>query len=199
MNQPARSSVLLLALAGLGSALFTVIVASAGYLQRISVGLNFGIALAVYFVWYEGYRRWKKMLGFIFACAAAFPAASAAGFPLLIVFPMHASMSSDRLDFPIPIFFAAGCIGAFIVLAAGSFLLGPRRFTWKFLGTLSLWSLGGGFLGVIGTPTDVISTHGYNHMFLLFLVWQPGVAILLGLLLGRERRALPEPSPVANS
>src|SRR6266550_1681133 len=176
-NQPARSSVMLLALAGLGSALFTVMVTLAGYSLRTSEGLDFGVALAAYFVWYEGYRNSIKLIAF----------------PLLIVF---ASMSSDTIE--MPILFGWGCVGAFIVLAAGIFLFSPRSVTWKSLAMVSLWSLGGGVLGAIAIVPDAVLQHRNNYPWFL-LIWQPGAAMMLGLLLERERRALPKPLLTSNS
>ncbi len=192
-NQPARSSVMLLALAGLGSALFTVMVTLAGYSLRTSEGLDFGVALAAYFVWYEGYRNSIKLLAFICACIAAHRAAVLIAFPLLIVF---ASMSSDTIE--MPILFGWGCVGAFIVLAAGIFLFSPRSVTWKSLAMVSLWSLGGGVLGAIAIVPDAVLQHRNNYPWFL-LIWQPGAAMLLGLLLERERRALPKPLLTSNS
>lgn len=53
-----------------------------------------------------------------------------------------------------------------------------------------LWSIGGGILGLVGGAADAIRTEGtYNQMLFLFLLWQPGVAILLGLLLRQQRQA----------
>jgi FtsH-binding integral membrane protein len=192
MNQPARSSVMLLALAGLGSALFTVMVTLAGYSLRTSEGLDFGVALAAYFVWYEGYRDSIKLLAFICACIAAHFVAALIAFLLLFVF---VSMSRDTIE--MPIYFGWGCVGAFIVLAAGIFLFSPRSISWKSLTLISLWSLGGGVLGAIA-----VGPYAVRSKYLWFfppLVWQPGTAMLLGLLLERERRAMPKPSPAANS
>lgn len=142
MSKPARSSVMLLALAGLGSALFTVMVTLAGYSLRTSEGLDFGVALAAYFVWYEGYRDSIKLLAFICACITAHFVAALIAFLLLFVF---VSMSPDTIE--MPIYFGWGCAGAFIVLAAGIFLFSPRSITWKSLAMILLWSLGGGVLG----------------------------------------------------
>jgi len=179
---------MLLAAAGLGSALFTVMVDFAGYGQRVSVGLTFGVALAAYFVWYERYRNSARMAVFVAACTVAFDASMYAVFPLMILFPINHSMSSARVDIPMSVFFGAGYVGAFIVLASGVFLFSARKPASKSLGIVALWSLGGGFLAVIGAAADGIRTRGvYNSFLLLTLVWQPGAATLLGLLLEQER------------
>lgn len=144
MAQPPRNSIPLLALAGLGSALFTLVVASAGFSERISVGFIFGIALAAYFVWYEGYRDSAKMAAFVGACTVAFPAALSSVVPLMIVFQVHVSMVSGKVDTPMPVFFGAGCIGALIVLAAGILLIGSQRVTRNFLGVIVFGPLAAG-------------------------------------------------------
>jgi hypothetical protein len=176
---------MLLAAAGLGSALFTGMVEFAGYGQRVSEGLTFGVALAAYFVWYERYRNSVRMAVFVVACTMAFVVSLYAVFPLIILFPINHSMSSSSLDVPLPVFFGVGYVGAFIILAAGVFLFSPPGSTSKSLRRVALWSLGGGFLGVIcGAVAGV-----YHSFPLLTLVWQPGVATLLGLLLEQKRKA----------
>jgi|HubBroStandDraft_6_1064221.scaffolds.fasta_scaffold882075_1 hypothetical protein len=180
---------MLLAAAGLGSGLFTGMVEFAGYSQRVSVGLTFGVALAAYFVWYERYRNSARMALFVVACTMAFDVSLYAVFPLIILFPINHSMSSSALDIPMPVFFGVGYVGTFIILAAGVFLITPPASTSKFLRTVALWSLGGGFLAVIGATVAGI----YNSFPLLTLVWQPGVATLLGLMLEQKRKALLKP------
>jgi hypothetical protein len=172
------------------------VVTLAGYSLRISEGLDFGVALAAYFVRYEGHRNSIKLLAFICACIAAhFVAAligGAIGFLLLFVFGL---MSPDTIE--MPSYFGWGCAGGFIVLGAGIYLFSPRSITWKSLAMVSLWSLGGGVLRAIA-----VVPYAFRSKYVWFfppLVWQPGAAMLLGLLLERERRAVPKPSPAANS
>ncbi len=191
MNQPIRSSLVALAVAGLGSALPTAIVPLKADVGEFSIGFVFGVALAFYFVVWERLSNLATIALFICVCTAAFPAAEYAAMKLETLFPVNGSMGSARLDIPMPVFFGAGCVGAFLVLAAGLFVYGPRTINWKSLGMVLLWSIGGGFLGVLGGGADGILTHGtYNKMLLLFLIWQPGAAVLLGLLLNRERKVL---------
>ncbi len=191
MNQPIRSSLVALAVAGLCSALPTAAVTLKADFAEFSVGFVFGVALAFYFVVWERYSNPAKIALFIIVCTAAFPAAQHSAWELYRDFPSKLSMGSARLDIPMPVFFGAGCAGAFLVLAAGLFLFGPRNIDWKSLGMVLLWSIGGGFLGVLGAGADSILNHGTsNKMSLLFLIWQPGAAVLLGLLLNRERKAL---------
>ncbi len=191
MNQPTRSSFVLLAAAGLVSAAFTLVDPFKADVAQFAVGFVFGAALAVYFAIYEGHRNPAKIAAFICACTAAFPLSESAAFRLVELFHVNGSMGSARLDIPMPVFFGAGFMGAFPVLAAGVFLFGRRNMTWASLGKALLWSIGGGFLGVVGGGADGFLTHGtYHKMLLLFLIWQPGAAVLLGLLLNREREAL---------
>lgn len=158
------------------------------------MGFTFGVALAAYFVWYEGQRNAARVAGFVCACAAAFLAALRSAGPLMAVFGIEAATESGRVKIPMSAFFAGGCVGALIVLAAGVFLLGPQKNIGRSIGMIVLWSLGGGFLGVIGAAVDVIRTDGVGgSMYPLFIVWQPGVAALLGLLLEQERRLATEP------
>src|SRR5260370_32585633 len=146
MNQPIRSSLVALAVAGLCSALPTAAVTLKADFAEFSVGFVFGVALAFYFVVWERYSNPAKIALFIIVCTAAFPAAQHSAWELYRDFPSKLSMGSARLDIPMPVFFGAGCAGAFLVLAAGLFLFGPRNIDWKSLGMGLLWSIGGGFL-----------------------------------------------------
>src|SRR5260370_42456859 len=109
MNQTIKSSVVLRALAGLGAALLSAMVMSVHNFELLFVGFVFGIALAGYFVVYEGYRNWAKVVGFVCACTAAYAAAVFFAFLLEAHFPHDgSSMGSAKLDIPISVFFGAG-------------------------------------------------------------------------------------------
>lgn len=197
MNPPLKSSLLLLAIAGLASAGFTLAEFVRGDLGQYSVGFVFGLALVIYFVLREGLRNPAKMIAFLAACTVAYEASVSIAVGLERIFPANDDMGSARLDIPMPVFFGAGCVGAFIVLAAGLFLFVPRETSWKSIGRVLLWSLGGGVLGVLGGGADGLRTRGtYHNSFLLYLVWQPGAAALLGLVLNRERKLLTAPSQI---
>lgn len=194
MNPTIKSSLPLLAIAGLASAAFTLANFVHGDLGQFSVGFTFGLALVVYFVLCEGVRNPAKIVAFLAACTAAYIASVSSGFGLESTFPAEGNMGSG-MNIPMPVFFGSGCVGAFIVLAAGLFLFGPREIGWNSIGRVLLWSLGGGALGVLGGGTDGLRTWGTSHeFFLLYLVWQPGAASLLGYLLNRERKLLAAPS-----
>jgi len=190
----------LLATTGLASAVLTLVVPFKTDFTEFTVGFVFGVALVVYFVFYEGHRNPAKIAAFVCVCTAAFPLSESVAYRLVEIFHVNASMGSARLDIPMPVFFGAGLIGALPVLAAGMFLFGPRNMSWASLGRVLLWSIGGGFLGVLGGGADGILTHGtYNKMPLLFIIWQPGAALLLGLLLIRDRETLAVPSTVGST
>jgi hypothetical protein len=196
MKQPIGISIMLLAVAGLGSALLTV----SGILKGdvagfLGIGFLFGGALAVYFVVCENYRRPAKIAGFICACTAAFPASVLSIFPLMAEFPTQDTMSSPKIDFPAPEYFGAGCVGAFVVLAAGVFSFGRRNLNWTSTRRILLLTIGGGLLGVAGGRAGSARTNGtYHDMVLLFLIWQPGAAMLLGALLKWEMEPRAAPS-----
>jgi hypothetical protein len=197
MNSPIKSSLPLLAIAGLVSTAFTLTEFVRGDFGQYSVGCAFGLALAIYFVLREGVRNPAKIVAFLAACTAAYAASMSSGFELVGIFPANGDMGSGRWDIPMPAFFGAGCVGAFIVLAAGVFLFGPHDIGWNSIGRVLLWSLGGGVLGVLGGGADGLRTQGtFNKFLLLFLVWQPGAAALLGWLLNHERKLLTAPSQV---
>ena len=199
MKQRTRNSLALLATSGLASAVLTLVVPFKADFAEFTVGFVFGVALAIYFVFYEGHRNPAKIAAFICVCTAAFPLSESVAYRLVEIFHVNASMGSARLDIPMPVFFGAGLIGALSVLAGGMFLFGPRSMSWASLGRVLLWSIGGGFLGVLGGRADGILTHGtYNKMPLLFIIWQPGAALLLGLLLIRDRETLAVPSTVGS-
>src|SRR5260370_36481745 len=129
--------------------------------ELIFVGFVFGIALAGYFVVYEGYRNWAKVVGFVCACTAAYAAAVFFAFWLETNFPHDgSSMGSAKLDIPMSVFFGAGFVGAVIVFSAGVFLFGSRNVGWKSLGQVLLWSIGGGVLGAVGGGAGGIRTDG---------------------------------------
>lgn len=197
MNPPIKSSLVLLAIAGLASAALTLGNFIPGDLGQYSVGFTFGLALTIYFVLREGVRNPAKIFAFLAACTAAYQAAVSTAVGMDRIFPATGSMGSARLDIPMPVFFGAGCVGAFLVLAAGLFLFGPRDISGDSIAKVLLWSLGGGLLGVLGGGADSLRTKGtYQNFFLLYLVWQPGAAALLGWLLNRERNLLTSPSPI---
>jgi hypothetical protein len=187
MNQQGKRSFVLLGLTALASGLLCQLVG----LYMLSAGLIFGVALAVYFVWYEHYRSAARVVAFVLASAAAFPLALNAVEPLMKIFPPEQRwVDTTRLLVGAPA--GAGCIGAFLVLAAGLLFLGPEKPIWNSLGKALMWCVAGGVLVLIAAALDAMTHRGLlsaDYPF-LFVFWQPGMALLLGALLSRPSEAL---------
>ena len=188
MDSSRRSSVILLALAGFISALFPIVAPLNRYVGDLSIGFCFGATLAIYFLVSERYRNAVKIALFILACTFAYIASWYIAMELFQLFPGEGSMGSG-LEVPAPVFFGAGFVGSFLIFGAGLFVFGPQNLAWKSIGRVLLWSSFGGLLGAAGGELDMRFTRGTSReMWILFLTWQPSVAVLLGLLLNRERR-----------
>jgi hypothetical protein len=192
-------SILLITLAGVVSAVLTIVVGSLYYYDApesdsvayVYKGLLFGVCIAAYFMIFERLRSMWRIAAFIVACAAADLAS------LYAVIGMRTLTSADlQLDVGSPALFAAGFAGAFIILAAGLFLFGRRGIHWRSLATTFLGAAGGGLLGILGwkigwllSPAVLVSSVQESTLFVL---WQTGVALMLGLLLRYERSAAVE-------
>jgi hypothetical protein len=178
----------LLAAAGLASAVITIFAKTPTLWVP---GLIFGAALAAYFAAYEGHRNPIRIAAFVFACVVSYVASVFSAFGSMWVFHSGASTISQGIGVPLPAFFVGGLVGAFPVLAAGMFLFGPRNMNWASIGRTFLWSVGGGLFGALGGRVAGIVTHGiYSDMSALYIIWQPSVGLMLGLLLVQERRRL---------
>ena len=168
-------------LAGVGSSLLT---AALG--QFDGAGLIFGLALSVYFTLYEKRRDFGKMAVFVILCGAAFPLSVLVGGNigehLASAWSLQSTFESQK-SFLALSFTSAGFIGASLVLTAGVFSLGPsestRRDPLLSLMRALICSFGGAALGFVAAWFQSA----------VFLVWQPGVALILGMLLRWERHA----------
>lgn len=196
-------SILLLTLAGVVSAVLTIVAGSLHYyyapesdsVAYVYKGLLFGLCIAAYFVIFERLRSIWSIAVFILACAAADVAS------LYAAIGMRPLSVDSQLDIGSPALFAAGFAGAFIILAAGLFLFGPRNIHWKCLAAAFLCALGGGVLGILGwkiggllsTASPLVSSVQESTLFVL---WQAGVALMLGLVLRYERSRAAEMRPV---
>ena len=186
MDSSQRSSVLLLALAGFISALLPIVTPLNRYLGDLSIGFCFGATLAIYFLVRERYRNAVKIALFIASCTFAYIASWYVAMELFQLFPGEGSMGSG-LEVPAPVFFGAGFVGSFLIFGAGLLVFGPQNLTWKSIGRVLLWSGFGGLLGAAGGELDMRFTRGTSReMWILFLTWQPSIAVLLGSLLNRE-------------
>jgi hypothetical protein len=150
-------SVLLLSLAGLSSSLLTI----AGGNLAVSIarwvggglgsnlfkqfyeGIVFGGSIAAYFVLRERMRSVERVVAFICACVAAHLASMFVAFWIDSMFPRNL-MGSHHRDIPLPVFFGAGFVGAFIVLAAALFLFGAGDTASRSVGKVFLCATGGG-------------------------------------------------------
>ena len=176
-----RRRLVILPLAGLASAL--VIISTRWPGGFTFLGGVFGALVATYFVIFEGARNWLKIFGFVLACTAAFAASFFLSLPLYGMFDgIH--NSPTHVVIPLPVYFVAGFAGAYIVFFAGLEAFSSRPPRGKQLLKLLLWAIGGGLLGVFGGGAANVDTS--EHFYLLFVIWQPGAALLLGLLLQAE-------------
>lgn len=125
----------------------------------------------------------------------------------------HWSMGHTMTDSPIAWFFG-GAIGAFLILYGIVAFVHPSIERRQPRAGLLSWSLTGGALGVLGwtlgpslgvvlwhsthnlgftapssSPQDILYGYGEaSRLFSLYVVWQTGMGLLLGLLLGRYQR-----------
>jgi hypothetical protein len=153
-------------------------------------GLLFGFCVSGYFAIFEKVRAIWRIAGFIVACAAADMASFYAGRSLNSV----NALPSDPmgLELPISMFLAAGFAGAFIILAAGLLLFGPRGMNWKAFVSALLGAVAGGLLGILGWKIGALLSSASPLVSslqesTLFVLWQAGVALILGLILTYER------------
>ncbi|MFC5863947.1 hypothetical protein ACFPT7_16705 [Acidicapsa dinghuensis] len=197
-NPPAKSSVPLMALAGLISA----VLVSPIWIVYLLVGPLWGLALVVYFFVYEKNRNLIGLLLFLFVSGSAF-VASVGTASLLAGGGSLYGMGAAYIALPsLPFLFTAGSVGAVIVLATGVFVFGCRGLKLKTVANILLGSLGGGLLAVVAgfagekMPFEARSgviDFGYS---LVFLLWQPGVAGILGLTLNADRKSVQSPGAV---
>jgi hypothetical protein len=181
LDQPAKHSPTGLAVAGFASALISLPFKD----HLLILGPIFGTVLVVYFSLFEGFRTPVRFFAFIFACTS---------FPLAILAVMFNGLTaSESLIITLAQFFVGGTVGTFVVLLPGMLLFGPTDMRGDTLGLAFFGSLGGGILGLVGAELDrAIGLHRVGDFGAsVFLVWQSGVALLLGLLLkwGQKRYA----------
>ncbi len=168
----------------------------------LSPGLVFGLAIAGYFVWREDERAFGKLFLFVSTCFAAFASSVIVIWQLNGVYPFQrglATMGSADFDIPVPLIFTSAYLGAFLVFAGALLLFFPQINQWKSLGIALLCALAGGTLGIIGWKLGDFAAKalkfGGLELTLLYVVWQTGVAILLGVLVAREKTGMLLTSP----
>jgi len=158
------------------------------------IGITYGIAIAFYFIVFERLRSVQQVALFIFVSTCAYPAAEFTAFALYDKFPGNhpASTNSQDLGVPLPIFFVAGFLGAFLVLFAALYLFCAHLKDLRVLKLALLGALAGGVLGMAGWWIGTLIFPSTPQP-LLFLIWQPGVCLVLAALLALVR--LPSISP----
>lgn len=148
------------------------------------LGAIFGVAIAVCLRIFFGLRSIWKTIAFIAASAVAYPLSFlAAEFTYDSWLEHQAGSMVFLLDF-----FVGGFTGAFIILAAALFLLCPHVKARSVFINAACWSVVGGLLGIIGVAAG-------NFWFTL--VWQTGMAVLLGvvLLIAQRRNSIGAAQP----
>ena len=193
-----------LTLAGLASALFVVALQpflSLAWLPLRTrdaityqgLGAVYGLAISAYFILRERQRSppWRVLL-FVLTCFCAYLAALFASVGLYQIDPwIQPSGMGSKLDVPLPIFFVGCFLGSFLILFASLFLFGPSSSEWRVLKLALAGAIAGGFLGMAGWGLGEAigsATNQQIEFFSLYLVWQPGVALTLAVLL-----SVPEP------
>ena len=175
---------LLLAFAGLASALFTTATSKFGMeVGWFYPGVVFGVAIAAVFMLHSGVRSPAKLIGFVAASAAAYPISIWSGMTTLVLGKGYpGSQAAGHQD--MPMFFIAGSVGALIIFLAALALFGPKKSTWRSTARPFYWSLIGGLLGVIGSLVSAAGQSTQVHDNgegvqdpVLSAIWQTGVAL----------------------
>jgi len=197
-NPLIKSSVLLMALAGLISA----VIISPIWILYLLIGPLWGIALVVYFFTYEKNRNPIALLLFLFLSGGAFEASVKIA-SLLAGGGSLFGMGSAYMSLPrLPFLFTAGSAGALIVLATGALAFGSGGLKLKTVANILFGSAGGGVLAVAAgfagenLPFEARSRFIDFGYALVFLLWQPGVAAILGLTLNADRALAMSPDAV---
>jgi hypothetical protein len=155
-------------------------------------GAIFGAVISAHFWRFRGMRSGWRVLGFVAISAAAYPIAVNA----TISTPAHlASLNfsgNGAGDIDSSQFLTGGILGAAILFTGFFFFLAPATHWPRFLAKAFCFTVFGGFLGVFGWALGgflSISWRGVQNQgkdwnfYSLYLVWQSGIALLLGLLL----------------
>jgi len=174
------------------------------FLHDVFIGSCFGLALSAGLIFWGLRSAWKVL---------ALVVTSVAAWRISVLLTMqawsmwHARNSSEDMHTPSAVYSTGGFAGAFLLFMAVFFLLFPREKLWRITSSALAWSLGGAVLAVagwaLGPPLGKpiwLTLNSINltdqHMDLstamvneapnyvsLFLVWQPGIAFLLGIAL----------------
>lgn len=219
INQTMSSSrVLVVTAAGLLSGLLTICIsyANARFPAQFLLGLPFGIIISICLSVLgvlSSFRRIARLI--VLATLAYFVAFIVAYFfQGIVVSPFMTS--GERLTFSPIAMFVGGAIGGFLVIGEAAFF-SQMETKQRALKLALLWSLGGGILGVVGEvlgpllgqvllsfirglrlasltnlPADVLNgADQTERLFSLYVIWQTGIALLIGLALHRYQARTP--------
>jgi hypothetical protein len=200
----AAKSLSLITLAGLSSALlaipFLAIVggptAGSTLPPLIYKGLLLGVFLAFYFSLRDGAKSVWRGIAFVLTCTAADLASQLTAFSLESVFPMQ---GSAHLEISYPVLFAAGFVGAFLIIGGALLLFRTATIRWASFGITLLGAAGGGLLGIIGWNLgklfeSLLSLSLGAEFIALEVVWQTGLAVVLGFIVHYERTLVVYPN-----
>jgi hypothetical protein len=163
-----------------------------------SPGAIFGVVISVYCWLFYSRRSILRSLGFIVICMATEVAMIFLAF--VITLSNHSNPAwVTRLN-PEFVWFMAGCftagtIGAFLVLLAAAFLLFTLRASLRILFTALCWSPIVGLLSVLGwafgsyMSSRFAGVSAVASFEALFLAWQSGTGLALGLIVQRKTTA----------
>jgi hypothetical protein len=208
-----RIAITALTLAGLISGLSLAVISNdfmVDFQSNVFVGTCFGLALSAGLIFW-GLRSVWKIVALVVASIAAWKISSWLTMMALLVWPFghtdshwFGSPNADLPPTPSSVFCIGGFTGTFLLFMAVFFLLFPQEKLWRIIAKALAWSLGGAVLAVIGWALgpglgmpfwsalhphvgfDSITFGEAPNYISLFLVWQPGMAFLLGIALHRE-------------
>jgi hypothetical protein len=140
--------------------------------------------MVAYFSLFEGYRTYLKFLAFICACSAAYPLSIVAAVGAGMLLRMFGSSPFNPLFY----LFIGGGVGACIVLVCGLLLFDSMTMSRQALGKAFICAIGGGVLGLLGGEIDQqLGSAVNNRQAGPFILWQGGIALMLGVLLRRRK------------
>lgn len=178
-------------LAGLISASALIIADDHHWIPRLApfawVGITFGFFIAICFWIYVGLQSIGKQALFICSCTVAYYLSVLVANVWDSHVPALNSLRWGNWGPGAEVFFVAGWVGGFVVLAAALLILLPQQAAWRVLLKAAGWSLVGGILGALGYVMERFSVEQpYRWLQVignasLFVIWQTGMALLLAL------------------
>jgi hypothetical protein len=155
-------------------------------------GAIFGAVVSAHFWWFRGIRSGWRVLGFVAISTAAYPIAVNATITNPIRLASLNFSGNGAGDIDSSQFLTGGILGAATLFTGFFFFLAPFTRWPRFLAKAFCFTVIGGFLGVFGWALGgflSVSLRGVQNQsndwnfYSLYVVWQAGIALLLGLLL----------------